>query len=84
MTLEQVETYTRLTQIMAHHTKTPLNWQDPLQKKHFIDHKQTQSLYGTDFSTFYQNIGTIYGSEEACQFIIDNHKDDLDILRGAG
>ena len=84
MTLEQVETYTRLTQIMAHHTKTPLNWQDQAQKKHFIDYKQEQKLYGIDFSTRYRYIGTIYGSEEACQFIIDNHRDDLDILRGTG
>ena len=83
MNRKQIASYARIAQAMQEHTHYIIDWEDSNQEKHFVDHKQESNLYGIDARFKYQTIGAIYGSYEACQFIIDNHKKDLDILRGA-
>ena len=83
MNLEQLQAHARIIQAMQDKTPFVIDWQDRSQSKHYITYSTLTGNYLTDFSFKYRTIGVLHGSLEACQFIIDNHKQDLDILRGA-
>ena len=83
MNQQQTESYERLYDVMQDKTPFVIDWDDFNQAKYYIDCSTITGNYIIDVRYKYQAIGAIYGSYEACQFIIDNHKKDLDILRGA-
>ena len=63
-------------------TGEPLDWGDENQNKAAIGYNHHKGIFIFNIWTYVEVLGGLYGSEQACEWVINNMKSDLRLIAG--